>query len=341
MKLAVIGATDLGWKTVRRRWERCLPSAFEDVRFFHPETFEPKSRAFGSRSLRQLLNTRAAASAAIREGYRNLLVSTNTEATLLPQPTGIRYFVYADASHSQARRIYSGKPPNGRMRFRIRRLRWFFAGGHALLAMSTWAANGCRTEYGLQPDQVHLLLPPVDTELFCPGQVVDGPLKVIFLGGDFVRKGGPLLLEVAKSMPQCSFSFITRYGGKSADNVEFLNGLEPETPDLIKAIRSGHLLALPTAADCSPLAAIEAQACGLPVIIGDVGGTSEIVEDGVTGTLLRHLDAKNLASAISAYDTDRALLRRHGTEGHKAVSQNNALEVHAAKLLDIVKGLGS
>src|SRR5579859_4899886 len=94
--LGVICTTELGWRTVRRRWEKALPLEFENSRFFHPESFERSRTAWGSRSLREMLNTRAAAKAAISAGCRHLLVATNTDAALLPK-SGARYFIYMDA----------------------------------------------------------------------------------------------------------------------------------------------------------------------------------------------------------------------------------------------------
>lgn len=340
MKLAVIGATDLGWKTVRRRWEKCLPSAFEDVRFFHPESFEKAPRALGSRSLRQLLNTRAAAAEAISSGYRNILVSTNTDATLLPRIDGIRYLVYADASHSQARWIYSQKPANGRMRFRIRRFTRLMSDNHVLLGMSNWAADGCQKEYALSPAQVAVLPPPVDTELFSPEVGAAKPLRILFLGGDFVRKGGPLLLEVAGCMPECQFVFVTKHVGDSRNNVAFFNGLKPETTELLEVIRSCQMLTLPTTADCSPLAAIEAQSSGLPVIITDVGATREIVKDGVSGTILKAAGVKELRQAIQRYADDLDLQLTHGRNGREMVMSNNSLPMHSRRLAEIVRSCG-
>jgi glycosyltransferase involved in cell wall biosynthesis len=55
-----------------------------------------------------------------------------------------------------------------------------------------------------------------------------------------------------------------------------------------------------------PLAILEAQSCGIPVIASDVGGISETLADGITGVLVPAGDAAALASAASGLLTDGA-----------------------------------
>jgi len=60
---------------------------------------------------------------------------------------------------------------------------------------------------------------------------------------------------------------------------------------------------------------LEAMASGLPVVATDVGGNPELVQDGVTGSLVPRRDPRALARALRVYLDDPALARAQGGAG--------------------------
>jgi glycosyltransferase involved in cell wall biosynthesis len=58
------------------------------------------------------------------------------------------------------------------------------------------------------------------------------------------------------------------------------------------------LFVLPSAWEALPLSLLEAMSCGLPIVATAVGGTSEAVEDGLTGRVVQHGDEDALAGAL-------------------------------------------
>jgi D-inositol-3-phosphate glycosyltransferase len=62
--------------------------------------------------------------------------------------------------------------------------------------------------------------------------------------------------------------------------------LGPNTPELRALYRAADLLVLPTKADCFGHVAVEAMACGTPVLMTDIGGAPDIVVPGETGWLM-------------------------------------------------------
>jgi len=75
----------------------------------------------------------------------------------------------------------------------------------------------------------------------------------------------------------------------------------------------------PARAENYPLAPIEAMACETAVVASRVGGIPEIVEDGVTGTLVDVGDAEQLASAVGDLLGDSERRTRFGAAGLAAV----------------------
>jgi len=69
------------------------------------------------------------------------------------------------------------------------------------------------------------------------------------------------------------------------------------------------------------VAVIEASACGLPVIVSNVGGFPEVVEHGTTGLIVPKDDVSAAAEAIVKLVRDPALRKQMGRAGRARVQQ--------------------
>ena len=100
-----------------------------------------------------------------------------------------------------------------------------------------------------------------------------------------------------------------------AGTVEFLGALADLSPVYLQA----QFAVLSSLGEGLPNVVLEAMACGLPVIATDVGGTPELVEDGVTGFLVPPGEPAALAAALVRLAGDPDLRTRLGAAGrHRA-----------------------
>jgi glycosyltransferase involved in cell wall biosynthesis len=103
----------------------------------------------------------------------------------------------------------------------------------------------------------------------------------------------------------------------------WLPGSRDDVPELMRRL---DLFVLPSTAEGISNTVLEAMASGLPVVATEVGGNPELVEDGVTGTLVPPGNAGAMARAIAAYQDDPDLGRAHGARGRERVLERFALE---------------
>jgi N-acetyl-alpha-D-glucosaminyl L-malate synthase BshA len=95
-----------------------------------------------------------------------------------------------------------------------------------------------------------------------------------------------------------------------------------ERGDLIAVLQQSDLFLLPSQTESFGLAALEAMACGVPVVASHVGGVSEVVVDGETGFLAAVGDVAGMARHARRLLTDEDLyLRMSHAARHLAETQ--------------------
>ncbi|MDV5145640.1 glycosyltransferase [Streptomyces sp. SBC-4] len=92
--------------------------------------------------------------------------------------------------------------------------------------------------------------------------------------------------------------------------------------DMAAAYRELSVVAISSEREGRPMALAEAAACGVPCVSFDVsGGVRELVDDGVTGTLVPPADVPGLAAAFGELMDDAGLRRRYGAAGREHVAR--------------------
>lgn len=140
------------------------------------------------------------------------------------------------------------------------------------------------------------------------------PLRVLFAGKINVRKGVPYLVQAA--MACAAPVVLTLVGVVDTELKPFLKGydgkikLVPPCPktELRKHYREHDLLVLPSLGDSFGFVAMEAMACGLPVIVTENCGVP--VPD--SSWRVPVMDSDAIAERLTLYAQDRDLCREHG-----------------------------
>lgn len=156
---------------------------------------------------------------------------------------------------------------------------------------------------------------PTDTQRSTDTQRING------VGGAYIRSAGenPLAdLLIAGDGPELTAlqALALRLGLE--ERVTFL-GQRSDIPLILAAL---DLFVLPSRHEGMPNAVLEAMAAGLPVVATAVGGTPEVVVDGITGLLVPPHDPLSLANALSRLLDDAELRGRMGAAGRQRVQKD-------------------
>jgi glycosyltransferase involved in cell wall biosynthesis len=186
----------------------------------------------------------------------------------------------------------------------------------AIFPWSHWVADSLERRYGVDPARLHVIPPGINLEHWTfPPRSEDGPARILFVGGDFYRKGGDLLLEWADQtrLNGWQLDLVTRDPVRTSNpRVHVHQGLTPNSPGLRQLYAEASIFALPTRGDCYSIASVEAMAAGLPVILSEIGGTGDIIRDGETGFMIRPGDGAALADRLDTLVSEPQARRHMG-----------------------------
>jgi D-inositol-3-phosphate glycosyltransferase len=219
--------------------------------------------------------------------------------------------------------------------------------------------------YAARPERLCVSPPGVDHDVFFPGDrlraraVLGLPAGrlLLFVARIQPLKGGDVALaafaELAPDLPDLRLAVVGGPSGPQgldeesrlhadatapevAGRVEFLGPLLPSR--LADAYRSADALVLPSRSESFGMVAVEAQACGLPVVAARVGGLAYAVAHGESGFLVEGWDPADYAAALRTILTDPAAAGRLAA-GAVAHAARYSWESTTDRLLELYAGI--
>ena len=87
-----------------------------------------------------------------------------------------------------------------------------------IVAWSDWCRDSLVEDYGVDPKKVHVIPPGVDREVWSrpPDRARADTVRILFVGGDFRRKGGPQLIEAVRLLAPAVPQIVPRWSSISS-----------------------------------------------------------------------------------------------------------------------------
>jgi D-inositol-3-phosphate glycosyltransferase len=235
-----------------------------------------------------------------------------------------------------------------------------------LIANTDAEAASLVSLYDACPDNVFVVAPGVDLQTFSPGigkaaarvklNIAPDAIMLTFVGRIQPHKGPDVLLRAAAEMVTHSPHLraklaVVIMGGASGSGLDELEKLKVlakflkiedvthfvdpvSRENLPNWYRASDLVCVPSYSESFGLVALEAQACGTPVVATAIGGLRTAVSDGISGSLVDGHDPKAWSAVISRLiaEPHRRLLLSMGAVEH---ASHFGWENTARKTLDV------
>ena len=272
-----------------------------------------------------------------REKFTEIIIST-------PGPVGLTALLAAKMLNLQTSGIYHTDFPQY---IRIltedsflesmawRYMHWFY-GQLDTVFVNSEEYRQSWIKHGLDPVKLKILPRGLDTELFHPARresafferfgAINGDVRLLYVGRISREKDLDLLAAAYRRLRDEGLPvqlFIVGHGpyseafAKSLPEAFFTGYLSGN--ELATAYASADIFVFPSTTDTFGNVILEAQACGVPVVVSDSGGPKELVEDEANGLITKSHDVDDFARAIRALVTNPALRGRMGELARNSV----------------------
>lgn len=299
---------NLGWLAARRL------SAAEQEGPFHLLHFHTQAAAYAS--LSRLRTTPA-------------IVSIDTTQTLARE----------EAQSSWAQLSYQPNIAHDRIIFRL---------ATAITATSQWAARDLTNHEPDLAGKVHVMpypVPSIGSSAWIEERYARASTRkprVLFIGGDFTRKGGDLLVEVWRDSALGEIADLDLVTDWPIDasflppGVHVRAGVLAYSPAWLALWRDADLFVMPTRHEAFGMVYQEAASAGVPVVATRINAIPEIVRHDQTGLLMARDDRAALAAAIRQLVASPELRRRLGEQALETIRRVASLDTYRSRLHGLI-----
>lgn len=227
-----------------------------------------------------------------------------------------------------------------------------FAAAKAVICTSQWAADHVNSLDARFARKTHVMPYPVHVAKFPERWLADRRQRfsldgckpvVLFVGGDFHRKGGQDLLDAwerARLWERASLVLLTgvRLERNSlSPGITVLSSVKAYSEKWFRCWFEADIFVLPTRSEAFGMVLQEAAAAGLPVVSTGINAIPEIVTNGLTGILLKPRDVEGLGRALQQLLADSEMRFVMGTRGREQMKQMCDPITYRSRLLALIE----
>ena len=213
-----------------------------------------------------------------------------------------------------------------------------------IITLSEFARKSVIEDYNIDSEKVKAIPSGVNIEAFSS---IDSSKKapktrynILFVGGDFKRKGGEDVLEVFLTAfsELAELHVVTNTPVQCQHpHVHIHRDIKAYSPEWLNLYSQADVFVMPTYGDAFGIVFLEAMAAGLPVIASQLPHIYEVVSDGETGFLVPSGDRHALACKIRHLIENPTLGCEMGAKGRRVAEQKFNAQTNFQTLESIFK----
>jgi colanic acid/amylovoran biosynthesis glycosyltransferase len=225
----------------------------------------------------------------------------------------------------------------------------------AIVTVSDFAVRALQERFPAAAKKIHRIYNGIDVSEFLPPTFEQSTAKIVGIGRLIEKKGFGDLIGACAILARRGLKFSAEIIGEGPLEQELrgriaehelercvlLVGALPQR-EIVSRLATAAMFALPCKTESAggmdnlPTVIMEAMAAGLPVISTCVAGVPEMVENEVSGLLMREGEVERIADAVARLLDDTAFARMLGTRGREIAIRKFSIEKNVAQLRQIL-----
>jgi glycosyltransferase involved in cell wall biosynthesis len=207
-----------------------------------------------------------------------------------------------------------------------------------IYTFSNWARQ-IYADHGVRRDKVDVIYPGFDVPSLPALRPARETINFLFIGREFARKGGPLVVEAFKRLKESHKDISLTIVTSEPERVKEVTGITvlpfmSREKLYAETYSAADVFVMPTEAEGWGFTNAEAMSFALPVISTSISAIPEIVDNGVTGFLIQPGNCDELVSAMRRLAESADLREEMGRRGRERFIASFSRDVFRSRLSD-------
>lgn len=261
-----------------------------------------------------------------------------------PRADGVPTILYLDFTFALTRREWPARAPMTAIERRIWRRQELstYRDAAAILTRSEHTARSLIVDYRMPQSKVTVV--GAGTNIRLP-EITDAcradPPRVVYIGSDFLRKGGDVLLrawtDVLRRAPDARLVMFGPVPTPLPPNVEVRTGWNRDA--IARELAMATVFVMPSRCETWGDAFIEAMAFGVPCVGTTMDAMPEIIQDGVTGFVVPRDNASALADRMAILLTEPERAAQFSAAARQAVEERFLWRHTVARMVPVIESV--